>query len=154
MLDGKIARRFNQVSELGKILDPIADKLTQMIMAIAYFFSFHGLEGDQYAVLRGFSWVFWFYVLKELLMLVGGAALLMNDIRPQAAIMYGKVATVAYYVVFAVVLLFAPEFGVCSWTMPNVAIIILVCISVVLTLIAFFAYAPDAIRQLKAKKSN
>ena len=27
-LDGKIARRFNQISELGKVLDPVADKLT------------------------------------------------------------------------------------------------------------------------------
>ena len=35
--DGKIARRFNQVSELGKILDPIADKLTQATIAIMLF---------------------------------------------------------------------------------------------------------------------
>ena len=28
-LDGKIARKFHMVSELGKIIDPIADKLTQ-----------------------------------------------------------------------------------------------------------------------------
>ena len=33
-LDGKIARRFNQVSELGKILDPVADKLTQITIAV------------------------------------------------------------------------------------------------------------------------
>ena len=32
LLDGKIARRFNQVSDLGKLLDPIADKLTQGAM--------------------------------------------------------------------------------------------------------------------------
>ena len=32
MFDGKIARRFNQVTDVGKALDPIADKLTQATM--------------------------------------------------------------------------------------------------------------------------
>lgn len=41
LFDGKIARRFNQVSELGKILDPIADKLTQMTIAIVLFLEFN-----------------------------------------------------------------------------------------------------------------
>ncbi len=31
--DGKIARGFHMISELGKILDPIADKLTQVVVA-------------------------------------------------------------------------------------------------------------------------
>ena len=31
-LDGKIARKFNMVSELGKILDPIVDKITQGVL--------------------------------------------------------------------------------------------------------------------------
>ena len=28
MLDGKIARRFNMITEWGKFIDPVADKLT------------------------------------------------------------------------------------------------------------------------------
>ena len=31
--DGKIARHFHMISELGKVLDPIADKLTQAVVA-------------------------------------------------------------------------------------------------------------------------
>nr|MCR5782281.1 CDP-alcohol phosphatidyltransferase family protein [Clostridia bacterium] len=40
MFDGKIARRFNQVSNLGKILDPIADKLTVATIAVVLFLKF------------------------------------------------------------------------------------------------------------------
>ena len=40
LFDGKIARKFNQVSNLGKILDPIADKLTIFTIAIILFLKF------------------------------------------------------------------------------------------------------------------
>ena len=39
--DGKIARKFNQVSDLGKLLDPIADKLTQIAVAMVLFCWFY-----------------------------------------------------------------------------------------------------------------
>lgn len=34
MVDGKIARHFNMITPLGKLLDPIADKMTQLILTI------------------------------------------------------------------------------------------------------------------------
>ena len=52
--DGIIARRFNMVSDFGKLLDPVADKLTQAALILslsvrypeiwALFFSFAGTE--------------------------------------------------------------------------------------------------------------
>ena len=34
LFDGMIARKYNQVTELGKVLDPVADKLTHAAMAV------------------------------------------------------------------------------------------------------------------------
>ena len=89
-LDGKIARRFNQVSALGKILDPVADKLTQITLAVLLFISFYRAED---ANLKAFSWVFLVFIVKEFLMVAGGAVMLACGIRPGAAEIYGKVAT-------------------------------------------------------------
>ena len=41
-LDGWVARRFGQVSELGKILDPTADRLL-LLVAMAWIFGVPGL---------------------------------------------------------------------------------------------------------------
>ena len=61
LFDGIIARRFHQQTEVGQMLDPIADKLTQGTVAICL--------AIQIPVLLPLLAVF---VLKELLMLVGG----------------------------------------------------------------------------------
>ena len=39
VVDGMIARRFNMVSDFGKILDPVADKLTQAALLICLLFT-------------------------------------------------------------------------------------------------------------------
>ena len=39
VLDGRIARRFNMVSDLGKALDPVADKLTQVCVVLCLYLS-------------------------------------------------------------------------------------------------------------------
>lgn len=146
LIDGKIARKFNQVSNLGKILDPVADKLTIFAIAIILFLKFLKADND---TLNTFSWVFLLFILKDVIMLGFGAFMIAKGMRPCAAEIYGKISTVAFYVVMVLIMAFGPEVGAFrdTWTLPNPVMIILVVVSVILTFIAFFSYIPDTYRQ-------
>ena len=61
-LDGKIARKFNQVSDLGKIIDPVADKLTQITIAIMFYIEFRTSSEE---LIKTFSWVFLIFVVRH-----------------------------------------------------------------------------------------
>ena len=151
--DGKIARKFNQISALGKMLDPVADKLTQVTLAILLFVSFNKAQD---ATLKAFSWVFLVFIVKEIVMVAGGAVMLACGIRPGAAEIYGKVATFAFYAIMILVIAFGPEVGVFRtvFTLPNVLMMILVIISAILTLVAFASYIPETFRQFKERFSK
>ncbi len=153
-LDGKIARKFNQVSALGKVLDPVADKLTQITLAVLLFISFNKAED---ATLKAFSWVFLVFIVKELVMVVFGGFMLLINLRPGAAEIFGKIATFAFYLIMLVIVAFGPEVGLLrdvTFTLPSPVMMILVVISAILTIIAFISYLPDTFRQFKEKFSK
>lgn len=153
MFDGKIARHFNQISKLGKLLDPAADKLTQIAITLVYFNEFHHSEDK---ALRMFSYVFLLFILKELAMIIGSFVLLSMDIVPQAAIIYGKVATGTFYVVMGALMLFAPSFGAFAkfFTMPHWLLMTLVIVTAIITLVALCSYIPDIVKRVKARKAE
>jgi cardiolipin synthase len=152
-VDGKIARKFNQISALGKMLDPLADKLTQITLAVLLFLTFNKADD---AMLKAFSWVFLVFIGKEFIMVLGSVIMLSVGLRPGAAEIYGKVATLAFYVVMVFIIGFGPEVGAFRnlFTIPNTLMMILVIISAILTMVAFFSYIPDVIRQVKEKKNK
>ena len=82
LFDGKIARKFNMVTDFGKILDPIADKLTQCAMAVAITFRF--------PTMVPFLVVF---VCKELYMGIMGLYIMKKYGVVSGAQMFGKVCT-------------------------------------------------------------
>lgn len=151
--DGKIARRFNQISALGKVLDPVADKMTQITIAIVIFLEFNKSTDP---TMQWFKWVFLFFLFKELLMVIVGAIMIACGLRPSAAEIYGKVATFVFYAVMVLVIAFGPEIGALrTWfTLPSPVMIALVIISAVLTFVALLSYIPDTYKQFKDKHAK
>lgn len=87
-VDGIIARKYNMISTFGKILDPIADKLTQA--AVFFFLSLRWW--DQ------LKWVVIILVLKESFMLVMGLFNLKKGRMLNGALWAGKICTTVLFV--------------------------------------------------------
>lgn len=138
MFDGAIARKFNQVTQLGKILDPIADKLTLIAVVICF------------AITVPDIWpVVVILMSKDVLMLIGGAILLCMKIKPPAAKWYGKVATAIFYVSITTMICLSAIFDYQN----KILDIILMSITVIAMLIAFVSYSIIFVRLIKNRKN-
>ena len=148
LFDGKIARKFNQVSNLGKILDPIADKLSQMAIVIVLLYTYWE---------NPIKYLFFFFLVKEVLMLLGGALLLSKGMRPTAAEIWGKVATNVFYIAMIIILAFGENGALCNvthFTLPSVVTWVLVALSAVSALVSLLGYVPGFLKQLKENKAQ
>ncbi len=145
LFDGMIARKFNQVSALGKILDPIADKLSQISIVIVLIIKYWN---------NAIKYLFMFFIVKEIVMLIGGALLISKGLRPVAAEMWGKVATTVFCIVMIFVLGFANGAFCQYFKLPDWATWTLVGISAACTLASLLGYIPGFIRQIKEKKED
>ena len=123
MFDGKIARRFNMITELGKFIDPLADKLTQAALLICL--------AVRYPLLRA---VLVLFVIKEGFMLIMGALLLPRGKKLDGAMWFGKVCTAVLYAVLFLLLLL-PGIG-------REAANVLIGICGVFLLFSFLMYIP------------
>lgn len=94
ILDGYIARRSNMITDFGKIIDPIADKL--MHITVLAFMAVRGLMPWAAAAA---------ILVKESMMFLGGASLYRKNVVVEAN-WYGKAATVVTSACVAVILLF------------------------------------------------
>ena len=152
VFDGKIARKFNMVSNLGKMLDPIADKLSQMAIVIILIVKFW----DGYL-----KYILFLFIVKELLMILGGAVLLSKGMRPVAAEVWGKVATVVFYTFMIIIIALGGKgcalYNVAffkPFILPEWLITVMVVISAILAFVSLFGYLPGFLKQIKENKQN
>ena len=87
VLDGWIARRFNMTTDLGKIIDPLADKLMQMCAVVLLAIEFHPL-----------IWLLAVLCAKEVLQIIGGFKLIKDKKEIMPSKWYGKLNTAIIFV--------------------------------------------------------
>ncbi len=120
-VDGWIARRFNMVTDVGKVLDPIADKLTQASMILCL--AITSLE---------MRWLFCILIVKELIMGVMGLVVLKKTGKVNSAKWYGKLCTWILYATVMAYLVFPNMPKLVAYTLSGVS-----AASIILSLIGY-----------------
>lgn len=121
ILDGYIARKYNQITDFGKLADPLADKMMQ-IAAIACLAVY-----DRIA-----AWIFYVFLAKEVLMICGASRLLKRFKFVVYSQWSGKIATVILFVCIVAIMVFEQ--------ISQKAASIMMCICIFFTLVALFNY--------------
>lgn len=137
MLDGYLARKLNQISDFGKLFDPLADKLMVLTAMVC-----QGIAGV-------FPWSAIIIVAcKELLMVLGGVFMLSKDVVVYSNYV-GKAAQVFF--ILSLILSFFHE-QLAAWGVQ--LDIIFLWITVGLAILAMIIYAAGAIRTLRSRKQD
>jgi cardiolipin synthase (CMP-forming) len=138
LLDGYIARKYNLITDFGKLMDPLADKL--MVISVLLVQTISGILPPVAVII---------VILKELIMVLGGAYMLKRGI-----VVYSEVVGKAAQFLFIVALslsFFHQDFldsGAPAWDM------LAVWVSVGLTLLALAFYTRNALEKLRAVKKK
>ena len=121
LIDGKIARHFGMISNLGKILDPLADKATQfaLILSIA-----HNHPVLWYLVAL--------FVIKEGFQLIAGGISLHHGRMLKGALFSGKLCTTVLFISL-IIMVMLPQ-------LPKSVIVLLTVIDTLFMFNAFIGY--------------
>lgn len=124
LIDGQIARRFNMISTVGKVLDPLADKLTQFTLAICLAVQFP---------------VVWIMVclifVKEIFQLIAGIVAFRKGQMLKGALIAGKICTAILFLSLIILVLTPPQL------LSDTVVAAVTAVDVVFLLISFISYA-------------
>ena len=86
ILDGYIARKYNYITDIGKLIDPLADKLTQISLLLAL------------TILNILPWwILAVVFIKECIMIITASVLYSRKDVVVYSKWYGKLATILFY---------------------------------------------------------
>ena len=127
LIDGQIARKFNMVSNFGKILDPLADKATQFSLILCL--------ASRYPILWLLIGIF---VIKEGFQLIAGGINLRKGIMLKGALMTGKVCTTVLFITLILMLMIPdiPKVIVYSLTIVDIGFMSLSFVDYLITYIS------------------
>lgn len=138
-VDGYVARRFDQVTRLGQVLDPLSDRLFIGTIAVAMVWS--GLLP---------WWPVAIVIGRDLILLVAGMVMLRRGARPPAVTRMGKTATFGLMWSF-VPLLAAGIVG--SAQQPQSALFVIGMVVLLASVGLYLVVAVDYARQLRAARA-
>jgi len=130
-LDGRIARKYNQVSKLGRILDPLGDKI--MTFAVLLCITVDKLVPP---------WAVIVFFIKEGLMGIGGLIIYKKYTDMPPANIIGKTATVVFIVVCALLMLIKD--------IPKVYATAMITVAILVMLAAFVSYLVKYIKLMQS----